>query len=119
MCSVVWADSKDNWPFTPAFIQIYVNEAQAVLDRAISRGAKLVTQVSKFHGGFKLTRFKDPIQNIWWLYEPDPEGAAQQDSGSQQLRLARQEAVRGLSHHHESDARAQRTTSLIASRRKA
>lgn len=81
--TLMLADSKDDWPFTPAFIQIYVVDAQKVLDRAIARGAELVTQVSNFYGGFKLARFKDPFENIWWLYEPDPEGAAQQGSGAE------------------------------------
>ena len=72
--TLMLADSKEDWPFTPAFIQVYVQDAQATLDRATTSGAELVTKVSKFYGGFKLARFKDPFGNIWWLYQPDPEG---------------------------------------------
>jgi PhnB protein len=71
--TLMLADSKDDWPFTPAFIQVYVQDAQATLDRAMTEGAELVTKVSKFYGGYKLARFLDPFGNIWWLYEPDPE----------------------------------------------
>jgi PhnB protein len=80
--TLMLADSKDDWPFTPAFIQVYVQDAQATLDRATTRGAELVTKVSKFYGGFKLARFKDPFGNIWWLYQPDPEGQKDTEQSS-------------------------------------
>jgi uncharacterized glyoxalase superfamily protein PhnB len=72
--TLMLADSKAEWPFTPAFIQVYVQDAQTILERATQEGAELVTRVSTFYGGFTLARFKDPFGNIWWLYEPDPEG---------------------------------------------
>jgi PhnB protein len=80
--TLMLADSKDDWPFTPAFIQVYVQDAQATLDRATTRGAELVTKVSKFYGGFKLARFKDPFGNIWWLYQPDPGGQKDTEQSS-------------------------------------
>jgi PhnB protein len=80
--TLMLADSKEDWPFTPAFIQVYVQDAQATLDRATTEGAELVTKVSKFYGGFKLARFKDPFGNIWWLYEPDPEGQKDAEQSS-------------------------------------
>ena len=54
--TLMLADSKPDWPFTPAFIQVYVEDAQATLDLAIKEGAELVTRVSKFYGGFRLAR---------------------------------------------------------------
>ena len=69
--SILIADSKPDWPFTPAFIQVYVEDAQAILDRAQKAGAVIVTEVSAFYNGFKLARLKDVWGNIWWLYEPD------------------------------------------------
>lgn len=69
--SVLIADSKSDWPFTPAFLQVYVEDAQEVLKRAKENGAEIVTEVSKFYGGFKLARFKDAWGNLWWLYEPE------------------------------------------------
>jgi uncharacterized glyoxalase superfamily protein PhnB len=65
------ADSKSDWPFTPGFLQVYVTNAQATLDCAKEMGATVVTEVSMFYGGFKLARLKDPWGNIWWLYEPE------------------------------------------------
>ena len=80
--TLMLADSKEDWPFTPAFIQVYVQDAQATLDRATTRGAELVTKVNKFYGGIKLARFKDPFGNIWWLYQPDPEGQKDTEQSS-------------------------------------
>lgn len=69
--TLMLADSKPNWPYTPAFIQVYVQDAQGVLDKARQAGAEVVTEVSNFYNGFRLARMKDPWGNIWWLYEPD------------------------------------------------
>jgi len=63
------ADSKDDWAFTPAFLQIYVDKAQQILDKAKSEKAEIVTELSNFYNGLKLARLKDPFGNIWWLYE--------------------------------------------------
>ncbi|MEO6734484.1 MAG: VOC family protein [Ferruginibacter sp.] len=63
------ADSKDDWAFTPAFLQIYVDNAQQILDKAKTEYAEIVTELSDFYNGLKLARFKDPFGNIWWLYE--------------------------------------------------
>jgi uncharacterized glyoxalase superfamily protein PhnB len=68
--SILIADSKPDWPFTPAFIQVYVEDAQTILDRAQKAGAVVVTEVSDFYNGLKLARIKDIWGNIWWLYEP-------------------------------------------------
>ena len=68
--TIMVADSKDDWPFTPAFVQIYLQDIQAVLDRAELAGGSVVTERSPFYGGFNLARMQDPWGNIWWLYEP-------------------------------------------------
>ncbi|GAB3703820.1 hypothetical protein GCM10027592_34370 [Spirosoma flavus] len=66
---ILLADSKEDWPFTPAFLQVYVDNAQETLDRAEQAGGTIVTKVSPFYNGLNLARFKDPFGNIWWLYE--------------------------------------------------
>jgi uncharacterized glyoxalase superfamily protein PhnB len=71
--TIMVCDSKPDWPPTPAFTQVYVSDAQAVLDRAESRGAKVVTRLSPFYNGVELARFLDPWGNLWWLYEPHAE----------------------------------------------
>jgi uncharacterized glyoxalase superfamily protein PhnB len=69
--TLMLADSKPNWPYTPVFIQVYVQDAHVVLDKAQQAGAEVVTEVSSFYNGFRLARMKDPWGNLWWLYEPD------------------------------------------------
>jgi uncharacterized glyoxalase superfamily protein PhnB len=66
---ILLADSKFDWPFTPAFLQVYVDNAQQTLDRAKAEKAEIITELSDFYNGLKLARVKDPFGNIWWLYE--------------------------------------------------
>lgn len=63
------ADSKNDWPFTPAFLQVYVEDAQGTLNRALNHGATLITDVSPFYNKLKMARIKDPWGNLWWIYE--------------------------------------------------
>jgi uncharacterized glyoxalase superfamily protein PhnB len=66
---ILLADSKEDWPFTPAFLQIYVDNAQEILNKAEKEGAEIITNVSVFYNGLKIARFKDKWGNIWWVYE--------------------------------------------------
>ncbi|WP_191299989.1 VOC family protein [Lentzea cavernae] len=68
------ADRKADWPFTPAFTQVYVSDPVAVLTRASERGATVITDVSPFYGGYDIARFRDPWQNLWWLFAPAKAG---------------------------------------------
>ena len=69
--TIMICDSKADWPRTPAFTQVYVADAQMVLERAEARGARIVTRLSPFYNGVKLARFQDPWGNLWWLFEPE------------------------------------------------
>ncbi|RZS37881.1 putative glyoxalase superfamily protein PhnB [Herbihabitans rhizosphaerae] len=64
------ADAQPGWPVMPALLQVYVRDAQEVLDRAVARGAAVITEVTPFYGGEDLARLRDPWGNIWWLYAP-------------------------------------------------
>ncbi|MFJ1262680.1 VOC family protein [Capnocytophaga canis] len=66
---ILLADSKADWAFTPAFLQIYVDNAQQILEKAKTEKAEIITELSDFYNGLKLARLKDPFGNIWWLYE--------------------------------------------------
>ena len=79
---ILVADSKEDWPFTPAFPQVYVSNAREILDRALKTGAKMITPVSDFYYGMKLARFQDSWGNIWWLFErgSEPEKPKGKDS---------------------------------------
>lgn len=68
--TVMLADRKTDWPFTPALTQVYVADAAETLRRATAHGATVVTEVSAFYGGYDIARFKDPWHNLWWLFAP-------------------------------------------------
>jgi uncharacterized glyoxalase superfamily protein PhnB len=68
--TIMLADAKADWPFTPAFMQIYVADIDKTIARATRNGAVIVTEKSPFYGGFNIARIRDPFGNIWWLYEP-------------------------------------------------
>jgi len=63
-------DRQPGWPLLPALLQVYVTDAQEVLNRAVARGAQVVTEVTPFYGGEDLARLRDPWGNLWWLYAP-------------------------------------------------
>lgn len=73
------ADSKEDWPFTPAFLQVHVHSCGEVLVRASERKATIVTEPTRFYGGFVIARFRDPWGNLWWLYEPSGAGSVEYD----------------------------------------
>lgn len=67
--SVVMAfDSRPGWPPTPSFLSVYVDDADAVVARALKAGATLVTEVmTSGIVGDRGGRVKDPVGNIWWV----------------------------------------------------
>src|SRR5690606_23547328 len=50
--TILTADRKDDWTFTPALTQVYVKDAEKTLQRAVERDGKIVTPVSKFYGDY-------------------------------------------------------------------
>lgn len=68
------ADSKEDWPFTPAFLQVYVQDAAMTLQKAVACDAKVITEVSPFYHGLKLARIQDSWGNLWWIYEKSDSG---------------------------------------------
>lgn len=67
--TIMVCDSKPDWPFTPALLQVYVGDADEVVRRAVARGAGVITSVTPFHGSQRLARLMDPWHNLWWLFE--------------------------------------------------
>jgi uncharacterized glyoxalase superfamily protein PhnB len=67
--TIMIADSKDDWPFTPSFIQIYVSSINETLEKARKNNGEIITEKTQFYGGYTIARIKDPFGNIWWLYE--------------------------------------------------
>jgi uncharacterized glyoxalase superfamily protein PhnB len=67
--SVVMAfDSRPEWPDTPSFLSVYVDDVDDVVARAVRAGATVVTEVTTSRiVGDRGGRIKDPAGNIWWL----------------------------------------------------
>jgi len=51
---ILICDSKNDWAFTPAFLQVNVENAQEILDKAKSENAEIITEMSDFYNGLKL-----------------------------------------------------------------
>jgi hypothetical protein len=62
------ADRKEDWPFTPSLLQVYVSDVKATLARAEKNGATIITTPTDFYGDI-LSRVKDPWNNMWWIYQ--------------------------------------------------
>ena len=60
-------DSKENWPPTPAFLRIYVEDADAAYQRAVKAGAEPVTEPMDSFLGERGGRVRDSVGNVWWI----------------------------------------------------
>ena len=66
--TVMVADRKPDWPFTPSLLQIYVADLEVTLAAAQRLGARVVTTPTDFFGDI-LSRVLDPWGNLWWVYQ--------------------------------------------------
>jgi uncharacterized glyoxalase superfamily protein PhnB len=62
------AERKPGWPFLPQLTQVYVDDVEAVLARAVERGGRIVTRPTDFFGTV-FSRVLDPWGNLWWVYQ--------------------------------------------------
>ena len=60
-------DSRDGWPQTPSFLNLYVEDVEAVYQKSIKLGAKSVTDITALWFGEKVCRVIDPFGNLWWI----------------------------------------------------
>lgn len=66
--SVVMAfDAKEEWPETPGFLRLYVEDGDAVHRQALEAGATSVTGVTHLYWGDRVGRVRDPQGNLWWI----------------------------------------------------
>lgn len=61
-------DARPEWPETPAFLSVYVEDTEVVYAKALAAGAKGVTEpfTSKVTGD-RMSRVADPYGNVWWI----------------------------------------------------
>ncbi|HEX2619729.1 MAG TPA: VOC family protein [Phototrophicaceae bacterium] len=64
---VMLFDAKAEWNATPAFIRLYVENGDAVHQRALEAGGTSVTEMTMLGFGDRVGRIRDPFGNIWWI----------------------------------------------------
>ncbi|WP_369389929.1 VOC family protein [Streptomyces sp. CG1] len=56
-----------DWQPTPAYLRLFVEDADAVYRQAIEAGATPVTEVTHLAFGDRVGRVRDPLGNLWWI----------------------------------------------------
>jgi PhnB protein len=74
---VLLFDAPEDWPPTPCFLRLYVEDADETYRRAQEAGAHPVTAPTELFWGDKVGRVRDPLGNLWWIQqrvaEPTPD----------------------------------------------
>jgi uncharacterized glyoxalase superfamily protein PhnB len=60
-------DRRPDWPAMPSLLRVFVTDADAAIERAISAGARVVTASATHAFGQRGGRVRDPFGNIWWI----------------------------------------------------
>jgi uncharacterized glyoxalase superfamily protein PhnB len=64
---IMMFDSRPEWPAFPCFINLYVDDSEALYEQAIRAGAVSMTKIVTQSWGDKTGRIIDPFGNVWWL----------------------------------------------------
>ena len=70
---VMLFDAGRSWPQTPAFIRLFVDDAEKSYEKALNAGARSISKPTVFSFGDTICRVADPFGNIWWLQEHSDE----------------------------------------------
>ena len=60
-------DSREGWPPTPSFLNLYVEDVEEVYQKSLQLGATSVTNITTLYFGEKVCRILDPFGNLWWI----------------------------------------------------
>ena len=61
---VMMFDARPHWPPTPAFLRLYVPDADAVFAQAVAAGGATVTNVTHLAFGDRVGRVRDPFGKL-------------------------------------------------------
>ena len=64
---VMMFDARPEWPRTPGFLRLYVDDADDAHRRAVAAGGTSVTEVTHLFFGDRVGRVRDPLGNVWWI----------------------------------------------------
>jgi len=60
-------DRRPDWPAMPSLLRVFVDDADAAMQRAVAAGAAVVTASATQAFGQRGGRVRDPFGNIWWI----------------------------------------------------
>lgn len=60
-------DRRPDWPAMPSLLRVFVDDADATMERAVAAGARVVTAPATQAFGQRGGRVRDPWGNIWWI----------------------------------------------------
>ena len=60
-------DRHADWPAMPSLLRVFVEDADAAMERAVAAGARVVTASATHAFGQRGGRVRDPFGNIWWI----------------------------------------------------
>src|SRR5690349_15440993 len=63
---IMFADATEQWKIQPAGLFIYVDEPDVTFNKAINKGAEVVTPMADQTYG-RSGGIKDPFGNTWWI----------------------------------------------------
>jgi PhnB protein len=66
---VMMFDGPGEWPATPAFLRLYVEDADAVFAQAVAAGGTGITEVTHVAFGDRVGRVRDPYGNLYWIQQ--------------------------------------------------
>jgi PhnB protein len=61
------AESMEGWPIHPLLAQIYVSDSDAVFNRAVEAGARVIMPMTDMFFGSREGRVTDPFGNTWTI----------------------------------------------------
>lgn len=99
-------DRHPEWPVLPSLLRVFLPDVAEAMERAVERGARIVTPVSDSAFGQRGGRMRDPWGNIWWVItvvEDVPEAEMwrrlAEPRYAEQMRVAQETLDRELSGH--------------------
>lgn len=64
---VMMFDAPRNWPATPGFLRLFVEDCDAAYQQALAAGATSVTEPTTLAFGDRVGRVSDPFGNLYWI----------------------------------------------------
>jgi PhnB protein len=64
---VMFAEANEMWPAMPGVIHLYVEDCDAVYERALAAGGASVQEMADQFYGDRSGGVRDPSGNIWWI----------------------------------------------------